>query len=500
LISILLIAIGFRFYRLASVPPGLHPDEAANGLDVFRILEERDLRAVYNTNGPREALFFYLQAIFVAIFGNTIVALRIAPALIGVAAVGAVYLLAKTWFNRRVGLISALLMAVTPWAVTMSRNGYRASMMMLFVPLTLWIFTLAYRKKSSKLYGLAGLSAGLGFYTYISFRILPFVLVLALGLMWWRRRQLISGQFKQMIISLIVFAITLIPLGIAAIGDPGNVLGARGSTSFFSQELNDGRPVQTLISSIGKTMLMFNVRGDDNFRHNLGGQPMLNFFVGIMFIYGLLLSIGRLSSLRYFVLLAGFGALLLPEMLTAEGIPHALRAIGALPLVLIIAAIGISDMLSRWYQTFPINSAARGAGLSAMTLLLGLTVYQGYNQYFVAWAVAPQTFEAYSEDAVGIANQLNSTNFQGTRYVIIDGYTDKTIQYLTHNKTSYTRIDPGQIDGLPADDQPKQFMFPAALEGQVLDKLKTKIPKARLTSRYSNATELELFFIYESRK
>ena len=35
----------------------------------------------------------------------------------------------------------------------------------------------------------------------------------------------------------------------------------------------------------------------------------------------------------------------------------AVPAIGALPLALIIASIGISDMLGRWYQTFPLNSA-----------------------------------------------------------------------------------------------------------------------------------------------
>ena len=62
---ILLLAIFFRFYKLDSLPPGLFPDEAANGLDIFGILERQDYRVVYNTNGSREALFFYMQAVFV---------------------------------------------------------------------------------------------------------------------------------------------------------------------------------------------------------------------------------------------------------------------------------------------------------------------------------------------------------------------------------------------------------------------------------------------------
>ena len=77
---IVALAIFFRFYKLNVLPPGLHPDEAANGLDIFRILENKDYRIIYNTNGPREALFFYLQAIFVATMGNTILALQIGRA------------------------------------------------------------------------------------------------------------------------------------------------------------------------------------------------------------------------------------------------------------------------------------------------------------------------------------------------------------------------------------------------------------------------------------
>ena len=59
LLAIVALAIFFRFYQLNTLPPGLHPDEAANGLDIFKILGNRDLRIIYNTNGPREAVFFY---------------------------------------------------------------------------------------------------------------------------------------------------------------------------------------------------------------------------------------------------------------------------------------------------------------------------------------------------------------------------------------------------------------------------------------------------------
>jgi len=140
LVLIIALAILFRFWRLYNLPPGLYEDEAANGLDIFR-MQNGDIRPFYPANNGREGLFFFLQAIFVNIFGNSIIALRIAPALIGVGAVVATYGLTKEWFGRRAGLLAGLITAYSAWAVTISRNGFRAGMMVLMIPLTLWLFT-----------------------------------------------------------------------------------------------------------------------------------------------------------------------------------------------------------------------------------------------------------------------------------------------------------------------------------------------------------------------
>lgn len=159
-VLVLAVAAFMRFYKLDGLPPGLHPDEAANGLDIFRILERHELQPFYSANGGREALFFYLQAIGVTIFGNTILALRVAPALIGTLSAGAVYLWVSSGFGRRTGLIAAALMAVTPWAVTISRDGFRAGMVALMVPLIAWLFTKAIRTNRLSWYVAAGVALG----------------------------------------------------------------------------------------------------------------------------------------------------------------------------------------------------------------------------------------------------------------------------------------------------------------------------------------------------
>jgi 4-amino-4-deoxy-L-arabinose transferase-like glycosyltransferase len=500
LVVIMLIAVFFRLWRLNHLPPGLHPDEAANGLDIFRILEKHDIRPLYNTNGPRESLFFFLQAIFVVIFGNTITALRIAPALIGVGAVGATYLWAKSWFGQRVGLIAALIMAVNPWAVTITRDGFRASMTPLMVSLTLYLYTRAFQTKKRSWFITAGAVLGLGLYTYLSFRLFPVALAAGwLALEIWRR-DFIKQYRRLILVSLAATLVVLIPMGLYGLKHPGDI-GARASgTSFLNKDLNGGHPAKTLATNVAKTLLMFNVHGDENYRHNLGGQPLLNIFVGTMFVLGLLLALSKINRPRYYLLLLVWGAMLLPEMVTAEGIPHALRSIGAISPTMVLAALGIEYMLERWYATFPVNTAARASGLAIMLLLLGLTIYQGYVQYFVAWANSPETYEAYSEDAVAIGQYLRVHPFSGQRYVVIDGYSDKTVQYLTHKHTDYRRLDPNQIATIPTDGQPKQFLVVRSQYEPALKQFRDRFSGGKLSPQYSSFNNSELYQIYEVTK
>lgn len=495
--GVILIAAFFRFWHLGSLPPGLHPDEAANGLDVFRILENHDYRPFYSFNGGREGLFFYFQALSVDIFGNTIFAMRAAPAFLGTLAVGAMYGWAASWFGKRAGFIAALLLAVTPWAVTISRDGFRASELMLFVPLVMWLATIAFRTGSKLWFALAGAALGLGFYTYIAWRLFPVALVVIGLYLLILRRGFIKKWLSKIMLAAVSMLIVLIPLGIYGLAHPDDIAGRPGGVSFTNPDLNHGRPLQTLADNVVKTALMFNVHGDENYRHNLGGQPEFNIFVGVMFLLGIFYSLTRLRSLRYTALLAVFGAMLLPEVLTAEGLPHALRAIGAITPAILLATVGINYLLDRWNSVFPINSAARMSGMLAVVVLLLLTTYQGYTQYFVAWANSQDTYDAYSEDSSVAAGYLNTHKFNGKRYAVAGEYQMFTVDFLTHNHTSYTRVDPGKAAAIPLDSgTAKEFLFFEKDKEEVLKQLKLKFPNGHSSPHYSAFSGNELYMVY----
>ena len=497
LAGILVVAAFMRFHQLDSLPPGLHPDEAANGLDVLGIIERHNFQPFYPANGGREGLFFYFQAIGVLIYGNTTYALRVAPAAISTVAVAAMYLWTNSWFGRRVGLLSAALMATAPWALFIGRDGFRGGMVALMVPLTLWLYTKAIRSDKLGWYIAAGFSLGTGFYTYIAWRLFPVAIVVALAYaLIWRRKQL-QRWSHGLLISIITMVIVLIPLGIYGIHHPDQLFARTGGVSITNPALNHGHLLETFGSNIVKTAGMFNFQGDENYRQNLGGQPEFNIFVGIMFVLGLFICFTRLRKFRYVGVLVVFGTMLLPEVLTAEGIPHALRAIGALPPAIAMAAIGVSYVLDQWYSVFPRNATARLTGSVAVVVLLLLSGYQGYVEYFVAWANAPATYDAYSEDTTAMANYYLNHPFDGQRYAVDGGYGLMPLQYLTHNKVSYIQVDPANLPKLAVNTHiANEFIMQEGDRDKDLKQLQTEFPKGQLSPHYSSFSGKELFVVY----
>ena len=65
---------------------------------------------------------------------------RLVPAIIGVLSISVLYLFSKKIFGTRVALISALLLAVSPWHILWSQNGRFYTALMLFYTLTLAAF------------------------------------------------------------------------------------------------------------------------------------------------------------------------------------------------------------------------------------------------------------------------------------------------------------------------------------------------------------------------
>ncbi len=493
LAGLTLVATFMRFWKIDLLPPGLTTTEARLGESVASLVTQGHLPAFASQNGY-SPLLVALEALPYKLLGATTWSLRLVPALIGVLSVIALWYWARAWFGSRVAWIAAFLLAVSPWAITISRNASASSLAPLLVPLTLWLVTIGYRRNRSSAWVLAGAVVGLDLLAGPLGWITAGLVILA-GMYWLVSRRRLPQWSKG---RLAAFVVTAILAGLS-----GYLAGRlpSGVTTLPSQL---GLPAGT--DAVGTTvvsaLLMFNVRGDMSFQHNLGGEPLLNVFVGLMFVTGLLVAFTRLTANRYRRLLLIFVAFLLPVGISVAGAPDAARAAGVLPITMVLAALGATYLLQVWYSTFPINSAARVSGRSAVGLLLILTAFQGYTQYFHAWAGSAETYAAFHEEAVkasDFTDQAAAKTSDTKRFLITGADEAFVVAYLT-KPASARQLSVPELVALPITPGVYQFVLTAAVRDKVAKALADKFPGGKLKPYYSAFNDSDIFYDYQVTK
>jgi 4-amino-4-deoxy-L-arabinose transferase-like glycosyltransferase len=130
LLLILLLAASLRLYKLGQIsPPGLNQDEAVNAWNAWCLLKTgKDqvgvswpifyLRTLGSNNTP---LYIYLMIPFFAVCGFSIWSARLVSAVFGILCIPVIYYTGYRLFDRRVGLMAALLLALNPWHLHLSR-------------------------------------------------------------------------------------------------------------------------------------------------------------------------------------------------------------------------------------------------------------------------------------------------------------------------------------------------------------------------------------------
>ena len=476
---IFILGFFFRLHNIATTPPGLYPDEAMNGNNALEAIRTGEYKLYYPENNGREGLFINIQALFIQMLGNEPWALRLVAALFGTGTVLGIYFLAYELFaesdavrRRRIATAAGFFAATGVWAILLSRLGFRANMAPFFLTWSMYLLLLVIRlctspssisaskpeaqntksetisndKKNdtkkvspfdlpewmksfsragiriSLLAILGGLLFGLGFHSYIAYRIAPLIALVPMiaGLMRHNgaeRKRVLVASAAFIVAAIIAFA----PLGFYYISNPQDFFGRTSQISVFSSP----QPIHDLALNVVKTLGMFNVVGDWNWRHNYAGAPLLFWPVGIMFLIGVGLCIRKLWDARSrwtrlpekpeALIFVWFFVMLLPVVISNEGIPHALRAIVVIPPVFILCGVGAAFVLERIKIQF--SSLLYVITIAVFSLLF---VYQAYHRYFIQWGQNPNVFDAYSSRYVEIGRQLLFAPADINKYVIVN--------------------------------------------------------------------------------
>ena len=119
--------------------------------------------------------------------------------------------------------------------------------------------------------------------------------------------------------------------------------------------------------------------------------------------------------------------MLLPGILTAEGLPHSLRVIASIPPIFIMAGLGfvllyelIIDFIGEKISYLKESGFSKILVLSCLGLLVYSFIYAQYNKYFFTWARNNETKGSFTEDFVKVGEYLNSQPNEAQKYVIVN--------------------------------------------------------------------------------
>jgi len=429
---LLVMAFFVRTLWINDIPAGIYPDEAVNGTDALTAWQTKEFHWFYENNNGREGLFINLIAISTTLFGNTVFGLKFWSILSGTLSVLGVYLLASELYaSRRAGLIAGFLMTFSFWAINFSRISFRGILLPLILIFSFYFIFKGLRTKKYLLFIFSGLIFGLGFHTYIAFRIAPVILIVIFFALLLSQRRVIQTYWKHALLFLMSMLITTAPILYDFATHPEHLGSRSASISIFSPEVNDGNFLGTLTKTLTLSVAKYFVWGDQNWRHNLPPFPILDIITAFALAFGVLWSLLRWIHLLHkriinkerhkeflilSFLLSWFILMLAPEFLTNEGIPHALRSIGTQPPVFILAMLPFL-WLSRQST---IQKSWKSAPFYVIVLLVLVALLNSFSYFFV-WGNSPESKNAFDETFTQKAHYISQLPKERTVYVLPNG-------------------------------------------------------------------------------
>lgn len=394
LLFIVILAAILRFFQLGTNPPSLTWDEVAWGYNAYALgIDGRDEFGKFLPYDYLESfgdfkppVYVYLDILPVKIFGLSEFATRFPSAFFGVLTVLVTYFLVKAIFEKRgttqnktrnnaeaLALLSAFLLAISPWHIMLSRAAFEANIGTFFIVTGVWLFLEAIQRRSSLLI-LSAISFALSIYTFNSTRIVAPLIVLALTGLYWKELLKIKKAVITAAIVALVFVLPTVPfllspqakLRFAEVNifsdikviETTNQEIINDNNAWWSKVLHNRR-VEYGLSYLSHyfdnlSLEFLFISGDGNPKFSVHSVGQLYLWELPFLIAGLLFLFkkreGNWKIIPLWILLA-----IIPAA-TARETPHALRIEGTLPMFQILVAYGIVQVyfLLNKYKVFKI--------------------------------------------------------------------------------------------------------------------------------------------------
>jgi 4-amino-4-deoxy-L-arabinose transferase-like glycosyltransferase len=421
-------------------------------------------------NGP---LHFYWTALLVKGLGLPLnyLTLKTATSICGLLVAPALFLLGRELGGVWLGLVAAGFGAWSKWSVALSRQGLEYIYPIPLTALVLWAL-LRYQRRGDRGSVLAaGAAIGIGLSTYLSFRIVPLLVPLALGVaLFDRRRQ--GRRWRTVADGLLVAgtsAILFLPvLKFAFFGENRSFFWSRIATRATDTERAlAGSLWRVFTGNLWNMAKAFHWQGSSTWTVLQSDDPFLDIVSGGLFLAGLVLLV-RLAlrgSWRWATLLPALFLLTLPTTLSIaypEENPSLNRAGPSLPVVFLLVGLAFAHL---WNGFLRERVMLRVAGLCALLAGAGYSVQMNAEAYFVRLG---ESYDALIEHALEIAAVIGRYRSHGVpirqSYLLaVDYWVDARIIALELGDPSWSdtnNVLPGKVpEGLTA--RPLVFVYRA---------------------------------------
>lgn len=470
LLSIFIIALFLRVNRLASFPSGFHIDEASLGYNAYSLLltgkdENNNKLPLYiNMFGDqRPSGYHYLDTVFIKTFGLNEFATRLPGALFGSLTVFAIFLLVISIFsNKKLALLSSLLLAAAPWHISLSRASSEPVVSLFFVILGFGLVLLSIKNNKNAYLVVGSITLSLSFFFYHTPRLfVPLFYFIVLLYFIFNKE---NKRLKGLIISFVAVLLVALVLIFFVNGGSGrfkqvSIFGFPETQLIMNEQIReDGTFKEKLIATriFHNKIINYSLTFTSNYFQYLngdflfinGGLPNWYIIPNIGLIYLVeapflligFISIGASKKNIYKLILLWVLVAPLTASLTVDDVPNVNRAIVLFPALEILSAYGFIVVISKLPKKY--------TGILVATVSLFFIANFSYflHQYFVHTAAHRNWYRNYGvKEMVKLVNN----SYKDVDKIIITkstgGIYPLILFYMQYNPETY------QKEGSPKD-------------------------------------------------
>ena len=376
--AILLLVVGLLFLSGILMPSGI----AASEMNSIIAASQLSLNELWHTTAPNTP-FHLLQHASLAIFGATLIGIKLPSLILGLITATAMIFLLRRWFSPGIAMLASIIAITTGQFLFLTQQGSPGILYLFWPTVLLLLATLiANRARFNVAWKiLLAISVALSLYTPLSVYVL--IALLSAVVLHPHLRYIIRKIPKvQIIAGFAISLIILIPLILTISKNPSTALTLLGVPSQWPNLLAN-------MHDLAGQYFGFTSLGDRSIL-----LPVFGLSSMLIILFGFYRIIRTNQAVQSYVILS-WVIMLLPVLI----INPVYVSIMFVPLLLLLAS-GLEGILRSWYGLFPRNPYARVAGLLPLIILVTSMVLFGLERFAYAYRYAPDITRNFSSDII----------------------------------------------------------------------------------------------------